>query len=53
MRFSDYHPGINFCFFAAALAGTILFRHPVYLILSLCTATLWFDGTEGSKSARL
>ena len=41
MRFSDYHPGINFCFFAAALAGTILFRHPVYLILSLCTATLW------------
>ena len=52
MRFSDYHPGINFCFFAAALAGTILFRHPVYLILPLRRHTL-VDGAEGSKSTRL
>ena len=50
MRFSDYHPGINFCFFAAALAGTILFRHPVYLILRRRTLV---DRAEGSKGARL
>ena len=50
MRFSDYHPGINFCFFAAALAGTILFRHPVYLILSLCAATLWSMELKGARA---
>ena len=50
MRFSDYHPGINFCFFAAALAGTILFRHPVYLILPLCTATLWSMELKGARA---
>ena len=50
MRFSDYHPGINFCFFAAALAGTILFRHPVYLILSLCAAALWSTELKGARA---
>lgn len=47
MRFSDYHPGIHFCFFAAVLTGTILFRHPVYLALSFFAALLWWLEQKG------
>ena len=50
MRFSDYHPGINACFFLAVLAGTVLFRHPVYLLLSFCTAGAWLVEQKGAKS---
>lgn len=38
MEFSRYHPAINFLYFAAVLAGTILFRQPVYLALSYVCA---------------
>lgn len=49
MRFSDCHPGIHFCFFAAVLTGTILFRHPVYLALSFFAALLWWVEQKGRK----
>ena len=34
MRFDSYHPAINLFFFAAVIAGTVLFNHPVFLGLS-------------------
>lgn len=49
MRFSDYHPGIHLCFFTAVLAGTILFRHPIYLALSFLAALLWWVEQKGAK----
>lgn len=53
MRFSDYHPGIHLCFFTAVLAGTILFRHPVYLALSFLAALLWWVEQKEQKDLDL
>ncbi len=49
MRFSDYHPGIHFCFFAAVLTGSVLFRHPVYLTISFLAPLLWWLEQRGWK----
>lgn len=35
MRITSYHPVICVGYICGALAGTILFRHPVYLLISL------------------
>ena len=42
MRFDSYHPVMNFLYFAAALTGTIWFRHPVYLMIS-CGAAFFYS----------
>ncbi len=49
MRFSDYHPGIHLCFFAAVLTGSVLFRHPVYLAISFLAPLLWWLEQKGWK----
>ena len=38
MKFDSYHPVINFIYFAAAIAGTIMFHHPVFLAISYAAA---------------
>ena len=40
MEFARYHPGINCLYFTAVLAGTVLFRQPVFLVLSYVCALL-------------
>ena len=50
MEFSRYHPAINFLYFAAVLAGTILFRQPVYLALSYVCALLYLLKLRGLRA---
>lgn len=50
MEFSRYHPAINFLYFAAVLAGTILFRQPVYLVLSYVCAFLYLLKLRGLRA---
>ena len=50
MEFSRYHPAINFLYFAAVLAGTILFRQPVYLALSYVCAFLYLLKLRGLRA---
>ena len=39
MGFEQSHPAVNFIFFATVIAGTIAFRHPVYIgIAFLCAS---------------
>lgn len=50
MEFSRYHPAINFLYFAAVLAGTILFRQPVYLLISYGCAFLYLLKLRGLRA---
>ncbi len=47
MRFDSYHPGINFLYFTAVIAGTVIFQHPVYLAISFLSA--WAYTTKLNK----
>lgn len=38
MGFDACHPAINFIYFAAVIAGMILFQHPIFLAISLVCA---------------
>ena len=38
MDFACYHPAINLIYFVSVIAGTFLFRHPVYLAISFLSA---------------
>lgn len=38
MGFERCHPAVNFIYFAAVIAGTITFRHPIYLGISVLCA---------------
>lgn len=38
MGFERCHPGVNLIYFAAVITGALLFRHPVYLAISLLCA---------------
>ena len=37
---SLYHPFVSFGYFVAVIAGTLLFIHPVFVLLSLISALL-------------
>lgn len=50
MRFDSYHPMINFIYFAAALACTICFQHPVFLAISFVCAFLYSVKLNGWKN---
>lgn len=41
MGFEKSHPAVNFIFFFAVIAGTILFQHPVFLLISFACAYLY------------
>ena len=38
MGFEKSHPAVNFIYFAVVIAGTILFQHPVFLVVSFLCA---------------
>ena len=38
MGFEKSHPAVNFIYFSAVIAGTILFQHPVFLAISFLCA---------------
>ncbi len=50
MRFDSYHPMINFIYFAAAIACTVSFNHPVFLAISFVCAFLYSVKLNGWKS---
>ena len=41
MGFERCHPAVNFIYFAAVILGTILFQHPVFLLISFLCACLY------------
>ena len=49
MKFSSYHPVINLIYFAAALTGIVLFRHPVFLVISFVAAFAWSVKLRGKR----
>ena len=38
MGFERCHPAVNLIYFAAVIAGTVMFQHPVFLMLSFLCA---------------
>ncbi len=49
MRFDSYHPGINFIFYTAVIAFTIIFRHPVFLAISYAASFAYSVKLNGVK----
>jgi energy-coupling factor transport system permease protein len=50
MRFDSYHPAINFIFFSAMLAMTVLFNHPVFLAISYFASFVYSVKLNGKRS---
>ena len=50
MGFEKSHPAVNFIFFFAVIAGTILFQHPVFLLISFSCAYLYSIKRNGWKA---
>lgn len=51
MGFERCHPAVNLIFFAAVLAGTVCFQHPVYLAISFLCAFAYSVKRNGKKAA--
>lgn len=51
MGFERCHPAVNFIFFAAVIAGTVVFQHPVFLALSVSCAVAYSIKRIGWKAA--
>lgn len=49
MGFEKCHPAVNFIYFAAVIAGMILFQHPVFLLISFSCAFLYSVKRGGWK----
>ncbi|MBR6656687.1 MAG: energy-coupling factor transporter transmembrane protein EcfT [Oscillospiraceae bacterium] len=47
---SLYHPWVSFIYFAAVIAGTLLFIHPVFVAVSLCCAIFASGMINGRKT---
>lgn len=50
MRFDSYHPMINFIYFAAAIACTVCFHHPIFLAISFLCAFAYSVKLNGWKN---
>ena len=50
MRFDSYHPMINFIYFAAAIAGAVLFTHPAFLAVSYLCAFFYSVKLNGKRA---
>lgn len=48
--FSSYHPLINFLYFALCIGFTMVFMHPVMLLISLLCATAYGIALNGRKA---
>ena len=51
MGFERCHPAVNFLYFAAVIAGMILFQHPIFLAISFACAFLYSVKRNGWKAA--
>lgn len=49
MGFERCHPAVNFIYFAAVIAGTLLFKHPVFLAISYICAFIYSVKRNGVK----
>ena len=50
MGFEKCHPAVNFIFFSAVIAGTILFQHPIFLLISFACAYFYSVKRNGRKA---
>lgn len=50
MGFERCHPAVNFIYFAAVIAGMILFQHPIFLVISFSCAFLYSIKRNGWKA---
>ena len=50
MGFEKCHPAVNFIYFSAVIAGTILFNHPIFLLISYVCGFLYSIKRGGWKA---
>lgn len=50
MGFEKCHPAVNFIYFSAVIAGTILFNHPIFLLISFVCGFLYSIKRNGWKA---
>lgn len=50
MGFERCHPAVNLIYFTAVIGGTVYFRHPVYLAISLFSAFLYSVKRKGHRA---
>ena len=50
MGFEKCHPAVNFIYFSAVIAGTILFNHPIFLLISFVCGFLYSIKRGGWKA---
>ena len=50
MGFECYHPAINLIYFVAVIAGTFLFKQPVFLLISYISAFAYSCKRNGKRS---
>ena len=50
MGFERCHPAVNLIYFAAVLAGTIAFGHPIFLVISFLCAFAYSVKRNGQKA---
>lgn len=50
MGFEKCHPAVNFIYFATVIAGMILFRHPIFLLISFVCAFIYSIKRNGWKA---
>ena len=53
MGFERCHPAVNFIYFSAVIAGTVLFQHPVFLLISFACAFVYSIKRNGRKALAL
>lgn len=53
MGFERCHPAVNLVYFAAVIGGTVCFRHPMYLAISLICAFLYSVKRNGRRGVVL
>ena len=49
MGFERCHPAVNFIYFAAVIAGTLIFKHPVFLAISYICAFIYSVKRNGLR----
>ena len=52
-EFAAYHPVVSFLYFMTVLAFTMVFTHPVMLVISLGGAVAYGAYLRGKKAARM
>ena len=50
MGFEKCHPAVNFLYFATVIAGTVLFQHPIFLLISVACAFVYSIKRNGHRA---